>query len=130
MPWKYKKINPRQLLRLCFAVFEGKQRRKAERPIIIHAMDEAAHQDRQPHTATFITVPGILFLSTISTKPSLLNPSLQATQSQPNQSTTGNHKCTGAHDSSPRGQLLQASSVIKYLGPGMSATEKRKHWIS
>lgn len=130
MPWMYKKINPRQLLRLCFDVFEGKQRRKAERPIIIHAMVEATHQDRRPHTATFITVPGISFSSTMSTKPFLLNPSLQVTQSQPNQPTTGNHKCTGAHDSSLRGQLWQSSSVIKCFGPGISTTEKRKHCIS
>lgn len=109
-----------------FDVFEGKQRRKAE----IHAMVEATHQDRQPHTGTYITVPGISFSSTMSSKRFLLNPSLQATQSQPNQPTTGNSKCPGAHDSSLRGQLLQSSSVIKYLGPGMSAAEKRKHCIS
>lgn len=129
MPWKYKKVNLRKLVRMCFDVFEGKQSSKAEKPIIIHAMVETTHQGRQPHTFTFITAPGITFSSTISTKPFLLNLSLQTTQSQPNQPTTGSHKCTGAHYSSLRGQLPQSLSVIKYLVSGMSATEQRKHCL-
>lgn len=97
MPQMYKKVNFRELWRTCLHVFEGKQSRKAERRIIIQAEVETIHQGRQPHTFTFITVPGITFSSTISTKPLLLNLSLQSTQSQPNQPTTESHKCTGAH---------------------------------
>lgn len=97
--------NVQEAKRMCLDVFEGKQNRKAERHIIIQAMVETIHQDRQPHTFTFIKVPGITFSSTSNTKPLLLNLSLQTTQSQPNQPTTESHKCTGAHYSSLGGSF-------------------------